>query len=251
MRFTIVTVCMNAERTIGDTIKSVAAQTYADYEHLIIDGLSKDKTLEIVAAAGNPKLRVLSERDAGLYDAMNKGLALAAGEYILFLNADDTLSRPDALQKISERIDQTGADCIFASTRFVEADGSTPTRRLYSTAGFQRWWLRIGVMPPHPSAFVRRTALIAARGFDTGYRIAADFDLLAKVLLRDRASFATLPMTTTHFRVGGLTTSGMRTNVAVGKEFAASLRALGQPLATLAVQLRYPFKLAQFLYRDR
>jgi glycosyltransferase involved in cell wall biosynthesis len=247
MRFTIVTVCFNSAETIGQTLASVAAQDFEDYEHLIVDGASTDATAEIVRAHQHPRLKWASERDKGIYDAMNKGLARAEGDYVLFLNSDDFLARSDALTLVSRRIDETGADCVFAETRFVKADGATPAARTYSTRRFRRWWIRAGVMPPHPSAFIRRDVLRAVGGFDIQYRISADFDILAKVLLQARASWASLPVVTTCFRVGGLSTSGLATNFRLGKELSRSLRSLGQPLAGVAVQLRFLLKLGQFL----
>jgi cellulose synthase/poly-beta-1,6-N-acetylglucosamine synthase-like glycosyltransferase len=246
MRFTIVTVCFKSAGTIAQTLASVAAQDFHDYEHLVVDGASPDRTMEIVRQHAHGRLRWVSEPDNGIYDAMNKGLRMAQGDYVLFLNSDDLLARTDALSAASQLIDESGADCIFADTQFVQSDGVTPGRRVYSARRFRRWWMRLGVMPPHPSAFIRRELLNQVGGFDTSYRISADFDLLAKVLLKAGASWRSLPAVTTNFRMGGLSTSGLATNLRLGRELARSLRSLGQPLPELAVQLRFLLKAAQF-----
>lgn len=252
MRFTIVTVCFNSAATIGQTLASVAAQDFDDYEHLVVDGLSTDGTKAIVTAQANPRLRWVSEADAGMYDAMNKGLRMAKGDYVLFLNSDDYLVRDDALSLVSAKIDETEADCILADTMFVKADGS-PAARRYSARNFGRWWMRVGVMPPHPSTFARRTLLQSAGGFDTRYRIAADFDLMARVFLKQRASWASLAAVTTAFRLGGVSTGQLRANARIGREAAHSLKALGQRSAGLAVQLRFLLKARQYFRfgRDR
>lgn len=242
MKFSVVTVCYNAAATIGDTLDSVARQTFTDYEHVIIDGASADDSLNEIDAHSHDRIKVFSEPDRGPYDAMNKGLRLAVGDYVIFLNADDFFSRSDALALVAERIAVTGAACIFADTELVKPDGVTPTARLYSAARFQRWWLRAGIMPPHPSMFVRRDLLLKLGGFDTSYRIGADFDLIARAILRERASWSSLPVAITRFRVGGLSTRGLRSKLIVGRESGRSLRALGQPLASMAVLLRFPLK---------
>ncbi len=249
MRFSIVTVSLNSERTISDTLRSVASQSFDDYEHIVVDGASRDGTLDLVRRHPDPRLRLISEPDDGFYDAMNKGARAARGDYVIFLNSTDYFCRSDALELAARRLDETGADCLFADTQFVEEDGVTERRRVYSVRRFRRWWLRIGAMPPHPSMFVRRTRLLESGGFDVRYRIAADFDLTARLLLDKRATWAVLPVSLTNFRVGGVSTSGLRAKATVSSESADSLRRLGQPFARLAVQLRFPLKLTQFRLR--
>jgi len=249
MRLSVVTVCFNSAGTIADTLASVATQDAADFEHIVVDGNSSDGTMSTVEGHAHPRLRWISEPDHGLYDAMNKGLHMATGDYVIFLNSDDYFARPDALSWAVGRLRETGADCLFADTVFVQEDGRTLFGRTYSARGFRKWWLRVGMMPPHPSMFMRRELVEALGGFDTGYRIAADFDLVARAVLKAECSWATLPLALTRFRVGGISTSGLSANLVVGRELARSLGALGQPLSHLAVQLRYPIKAMQLLPR--
>jgi glycosyltransferase involved in cell wall biosynthesis len=188
----------------------------------------------------------LSEPDDGIYDAMNKGLRLATGDYVGFVNSDDFLARPDALSLVAETARKSGADCIFADTLFVHESGSSRWARLYSAGGFRPWWLRIGMMPPHPSMFVRRELLLRLGGFDTKFEIAGDFDLIARAILKNGATWTNLDVVTTRFRTGGVSTMGMKAKQKIGREMAVSLRSLRQPWPSLAVFLRFPFKLAQF-----
>jgi glycosyltransferase involved in cell wall biosynthesis len=247
MKISIITVSYKAESTIAETIKSVAAQDWPDFEHIIVDGASTDGTLEIVRELAHPRLRLISEPDKGIYDAMNKGLAAATGEYVAFLNADDLYSRPDALSLVAKAALASSADCILGDTEFINSSGSAKYGRLYSARHFRRWWLRFGIMPPHPSFFARRLALLATGGFDTSYSIAADFDLVARLILRDRASWYSLGVVTTFFRVGGLSTRGENVNQQLSKEFCRSLDGLGSFLPAFMVRLRYPFKILQYL----
>lgn len=245
-RISIVTVCFNAAATIGRTLDSVAAQLGVHYEHLIVDGGSRDETMAVVDRHRHDRLSAVSEPDHGIYDAMNKGVARARGDYLLFLNADDYLARPDSLKLAIDALAETGADCLFADTQFVGPDGTTAGQRLYSARRFSRWWLRVGAQPPHPSMLLRRSLVEELGGYNTSFRIAGDFDLVARALLRRRASFTTLPVVLTHFQVGGVSTAGMGAKLALNRELAQSLRGLGQPLYRIAVLLRLPLKLLQY-----
>jgi len=242
----IITVSYNAADTIRNTLESVRSQVGAYFEHIVVDGGSTDGTMRVVQECAHDCLFALSEPDNGIYDAMNKGIARSSGDYIIFLNADDYFACDDALTRASSKIAETGADCLFADTQFVDAQGATGRQRLYSAERFAPWWLRVGAQPPHPSMFMRRELLRQLGGFDTSYRIAGDFDLIARAVLKHGASFATLPLVITHFRPGGVSTAGLKSKLTLNREIAHSLRRLGQPLAGGAVWLRMPLKLLQF-----
>ena len=245
MLFSIVTVALNSQNTIADTLRSVASQSFNDYEHVIIDGASIDGTLSVIEAHRHDHLRWSSEPDKGLYDAMNKGLRQARGDYVLFLNSDDFLCNPDALAIVAAKVGETDADCVFADVKFVKEDGVTSAGRVYSARHFRPLMLRFGIMPPHPSMFVKRSVLDQLGGFDNRFRIAGDFDFIARALLQKHKSFVNLPITITSFRVGGVSTSGLKSKLVIGREMAVSLKALGQPMTSFAVQLRYLLKLSQ------
>ena len=238
MKISVITVCYNAATTIGATIESVAEQDWEDFEHIIIDGQSSDTTVAVVAAAKNDHLIFFSEADKGMYDAMNKGLARATGDYIGFLNADDFFASPHSLSLVANTIAATNADCVIGDTQFVDPQGR-PAGRIYSTWGFQPWWLRIGFMPPHPSFFARTSLLRMAGGFDLSYHISSDFDLVARVMLTHRASWSRVRRVITFFRVGGVSTQGVTAKREIGRETSRSLSALGQPFAPILVLLRY------------
>ena len=246
MLLSIVTVCYNSGRTIADTLRSVAAQDFDDFEHVVIDGASTDDTLAVVEGARHPRLRVHSEPDSGIYDAMNKGLRRARGDYVQFLNSDDYLASGTALSVFADCARRSPADCIFGETEFVAATPRSRFARFYGTRRFRPWWLRVGAMPPHPSMFVRRELMLRLGGFDARYRYAGDFDFIARAMLREKASWVALPQTISCFRVGGVSTSGLASKLELSREMTRSLAALGTPMPRLAVQGRVPLKLAQF-----
>lgn len=250
MRFTVVTVCFNSEATIRDTLVSVAAQDYEDFEHIVIDGGSRDGTLDVVRGMAHARLEWMSEPDRGFYDAMNKGLRRATGDYVIFLNSDDYFARAEVLSLAARALSESGTDCLFGDTVFVREDGRALAGRIYTVRGFRARWLRFGVMPPHPSMFVRRSVLLHLGGFDLRYKIAADFDLIARAILARACSWAVIPEVLTYFRVGGVSTRGLSSKLKLGQEMARSLASLGQPLATLAVQGRFLIKARQLGQRS-
>jgi glycosyltransferase involved in cell wall biosynthesis len=241
----VVTVCFNASSTIADTLSSVANQSDVEFEHIVVDGGSSDSTLDLIRRHAHNRLFAVSEPDDGIYDAMNKGLARANGRYVMFLNADDYLARPDALAIAAAKLVETNADCLLADTQFVGRDGRTPQYRRYSTRPFGRWWLRFGAQPPHPSMLMRRKLIHELGGFDTQFRIAGDFDLIARAFLLHRAAYAKLPVVMTHFRLGGISTGGLKSKVVLSRELAFSLKRMGYRLSALRVMFRLPFKLLQ------
>ncbi|MEA3047038.1 MAG: hypothetical protein QOJ53_1370 [Sphingomonadales bacterium] len=240
-KISVVTVCFDAERTIAETIASVAAQDWPEFEHIIIDGGSRDGTAALVESLRHDRLRFVSGRDDGIYDAMNKGLRLASGDYVGFLNADDFLAAPDALSVVAAEAAR-GTDCIMGDTGLVDADGK-PTRYIYSARGFQPWWLTIGAMPPHPSFYARRDLLLAAGGFDTKFAVAADFDLIARLILKHEARWAVAGRILTCFRQGGLSTRGLGSTLRLSADKRETLRSLGYRAAPARTMLRFPFRI--------
>jgi len=161
MKVTIITVAFNSASTIGDTLASVASQTHPDIEHLVIDGNSTDATMDIVRRHGARVAKALSEPDRGIYDAMNKGLAMATGDLVGFLNADDVLNGPGAVAALVEAA-SPGRDMVYADLVYVRADDLGRVVRHWRSGPFRRAALRLGWMPPHPTFYVRRDVLRSA-----------------------------------------------------------------------------------------
>lgn len=247
MKISVVTVCYNSAATIEQCLQSIASQTWPDIEHIVIDGASSDGTLDIVKKYDNAQSVLVSEPDNGVYDAMNKGLAKATGGYVSFLNSDDLYSRPDAVELAAKKAIETDAECIMGDVQFFDGESQKSINRFYSAKGFSLWWIKIGVMPPHPGLFVKRSLLIDAGGFDESFKISADFDLVARILLRHNANWATLDQTITLFRSGGLSTGSENVRSQLTKEAARSLSNLSIRGAKVRVFLRLPFKVLQYL----
>lgn len=248
MKISVVTVCFNARETIEDTIKSVAEQTYDNIEYIIIDGASKDGTQDIILQHGNIVTKFISEPDKGLYEAMNKGLRMATGDFIGFLNADDYFTSPDSLEKIADKAICTKADCILADTVIISRDHKRIIR-FYSGQNFEPWQFRFGHMPPHPSTYIKRDLLLHLGGFDTSYSISADFDLLLRLYKKLKPKVAVIPKTLVAMRSGGLSNSGIKGNILINHQVLQSCKKQGVWSNPAIIWSKYLIKLLQYVKR--
>jgi glycosyltransferase involved in cell wall biosynthesis len=205
MKISVITVCYNSAKTIGHTLQSVREQTHGDIEHIIVDGCSSDNTLGVVKAEGLHVTKVVSERDKGIYDAMNKGIALASGEIVAFINADDFYSTPGVLTTVAAVFEKSGADCCYGDLCYVSQVDPTRTVRYWRSADFVPGSFEKSWCPPHPTFFVRRSVYLRLGGFDLSFRIAADFELMARYLEVARISSHYIPEVLVKMRLGGTT----------------------------------------------
>lgn len=210
MKISVITLCLNSVGTIRDTIDSVLAQDHPDVEHIVIDGVSRDGTLEIVRSYGGRIAKVVSEPDRGMYDSANKGLHLATGDVVGYLNSDDFYAGPDVLSTIARAFETSTVDVVHADLDFIDPqDVSEITRRFRSRefvpGDFKRGW-----HPAHPTFYVRREVLLRAGGFDEQYSIASDIDLMMRVLEVQGAHSVHLPRVLIKMREGGLSNGSLR-----------------------------------------
>jgi glycosyltransferase len=187
LKITIITVAYNSAATIADTLRSVAAQTHPDIEHIVIDGASTDATLERVRAHGAHVSRLVSEADSGIYHAMNKGLALAT---------------PRTIADIAHAA-ETEIDAVYGDLVYVMEESANTVVRYWRGGPFQPHSFRYGWMPPHPTLYVRRSALVLCGGFDVRLRIAADYEFMLRYLRSPGIRVAYLPKVLVRMRTGG------------------------------------------------
>ncbi|MBV9995201.1 MAG: glycosyltransferase [Caulobacteraceae bacterium] len=244
MRISVVTVCRNAAATIGRALESFFQQDHPRKELVVVDGASTDKTLEVVQAFASPELKVISEPDRGLYDAMNKGLGLFAGEAVGFLNADDRFHDPSALSAIAASLER--ADLCYGDLDVV-SDGRRVVRRWRSTlwrkGGFLRGW-----MPPHPTFYCRRQVVEQVGRFDLRYRLAADYDFMLRALELGAFQPARVQRVLIDMGDGGLSTAGVRARIRHNLEALDSRRRwLGVGPVDYALFAKPLGKVAQFV----
>ena len=224
MKISIVTVAYNSAATIADTLRSVAEQSHSDIEHLVIDGASKDDTLRIVGARGAHVAKVVSEPDLGIYDAMNKGLALAAGDFVGFLNADDMLASPEAIASIARAAAAPGTDVVCGDLVYVHKDRPDEVLRFWRCGRFAPERLRYGWMPPHPTLYVRRSLVAELGPFDTRLRIAADYDFMLRYLGRSGIQVGYVPEVLVKMRAGGASNRSLQAMLRKSREDLVALR---------------------------
>lgn len=246
MKISVITVSYNNCNTLVDTLNSVATQTHPDIEHIIIDGGSKDGTTTLLTQ-WQPRLgAVVSEPDRGIYDAMNKGLARATGDYIGFLNADDVYADRDSMSRLHHVMQAETPDFCYGDLLYVRPDDLDRVVRRWTSGRFAPERLRLGWMPPHPTFYVRRDALAAGKRFDTTMRIAADYEFMLGMMTLPEVRAAYVPEVLVRMRTGG---ASNRSLSALWRKSNEDLRAMRRHhvggLATLlAKNLR---KIPQFL----
>lgn len=185
-KFSVITVCYNAQATLEDTIQSVIAQTYHHVEYIIVDGASKDRTLSIINRYRDRITTVVSEPDKGLYDAMNKGLRLATGDYVCFLNAGDSFHEDDTLQQMAHTLRELTElpDVLYGETALVDAEGHFVRMRRLQAPEHLTWHsFRQGMLVCHQAFFAKRTL---AEPYDLRYRFSADFDWCIRIMKKSK-----------------------------------------------------------------
>lgn len=205
MLISIITVALNSAKTVEDTIRSVLFQTYSNIEYIIIDGDSKDNTLFIIekyAPLFDKRLKYVSEPDSGIYDAMNKGLEIATGDIVGFLNSDDYFKDRDVLERIAAVLEESGTDAVFGNVLYVNNFGRRIVRS-YSGKHFRPWQLRYGMMPPHPSFYMKRQCYVNGGGFRTDFQISGDYELLLRYFLKKNITYQYIDLDVVVMRLGG------------------------------------------------
>ncbi len=249
MKISIITVALNAEATIGDAIRSVAAQSYGEIEHLVIDGRSGDATLEEVERARHPRLSVVSEPDEGLYDALNKGILRSSGEVVGLVHADDTLAHPHVLAQVGAAFDDPEVDAVYGDLDYVARGETSRVIRHWRAGEFRPARLKRGWMPPHPTLYLRRRVFDALGLYDTRYKIAADYDAVLRFFGAGGVRAVYLPEVLVKMRAGGESNRDLGRILTKSREDLLALRrnSVGGWPTLLAKNFS---KLPQFLVRQ-
>lgn len=227
MKLSIITVCYNSDKTIGHTLRSVSEQTYGFVEHIIVDGGSKDNTLSVVADEGGHVAKLVSERDNGIYDAMNKGISMATGEIIGFINADDFYASTDVLAKVAAVFNDSSVDVCYGDLCYVGQNDTSTVVRYWKSSDFKPTDFEVGWCPPHPTFFVRREVYDRFGVFDMSYKIAADVELMMRVLEVHKVQFKYIPEVIVKMRMGGTTNRSLFNIIKQNKEILRALRLHG------------------------
>ena len=209
MKISIITATYNSDKTITDTLDSVAAQSHDDIEHIIVDGQSRDDTLLILDAHRSQIARIISEPDRGIYDAMNKGIEVATGDVIGLLNSDDVFAERDSLREVATAMQDLGVDCCYGDLVYVDSGDLSRIVRYWKSRPYEAGLFRKGWVPPHPTFYVRRHVYERYGRFDLNYRLAADFELMLRFLEKHRIRSVYIPRVLVKMRLGGATNQSL------------------------------------------
>ena len=223
----VITVCRNNEATVGDTISSVNEQTYPHVEHVFVDGASTDNTLAVINGQSLRTRRIVSEPDAGIYDALNKGISLATGAVIGFLHADDFYAHPEVLQDIANRFSKQDISAVYGDLHYVSQANTQKVIRHWQTQPFTYARLKHGWMPPHPTLYVRREWYERIGGFNTRYNIAADYFSMLQLFSHRSFTSAYIPNVLVKMRMGGASNRSIKNIIQKTREDFDALKRSG------------------------
>lgn len=246
MKISIITVCYNAEHTIGDTILSVINQDYNDIEYIIIDGDSVDNTVQIVTKYIDHVNLFISEKDNGIYDAINKGIKASSGDIIGLLNADDEFFNSNVVTTIANSfINQPELDSVIGDVVFFNKFNKIT--RKYSSNNWSTKMFEWGFMPAHPSFYCRKTIFDKLGYYDSHFKIAADYELLIRFLKVNKISFRYLPMIFVKMKLGGVSTRGFSSLITINKEILIACKRHGIKTNYFKLFLKYFIKIFELI----
>lgn len=239
MKITIITVCYNSASHIEDAINSVASQDYPEIEHIVIDGNSDDGTQQILEKQSDKLAYWISEPDNGVYDAMNKGIKKATGDVVGILNSDDFYFDKHVISKVVKAFSDEDVDAVYGDLIFVDPRNLNRTVRTYSSKNWSPDKFAKGYMPAHPTFFVKRKFYGKYGLFETDYQIAADYEMLIRLLYVHQLKYKYLPMKLVKMRIGGVSSNGIKSNIILNKEIIRACRKHGIKTSALKIYPKY------------
>ncbi len=242
MKVSIVTATYNSASTIRDTIDSVIAQNYPDIEHIIVDGVSKDNTLDIVKSYGDKIAKIISEPDKGIYDAMNKGIQAATGDIIGILNSDDFFTSEDVIATVAKVFENNDIDALYGDVHFVNPEDLKKCVRYYSSAIFKPSLFRYGFMPAHPSFYMKKCCYDKFGLYSLDYKIASDYDLLIRYLYKQKVRYKYIKKDFVTMRTGGVSTESFHNRILLNQEIVTACKKYGIYTNLLLLFLKYLYK---------
>lgn len=245
----IITATFNSARTLKDTIQSVLRQTNKDFEYLIIDGGSTDETIDIVKSYESEfsgRLKWVSEKDQGIYDAMNKGIKMASGDVVGILNSDDYFTSDDILQTVADAFKCQEIDAIYGDIHFIRDGNPQKCVRYYSSRMFRPFWLRFGFMPAHPSFYCKREVFEKAGLYSLDYKIGADYEMMVRLFKKYRIMSQYINKDFVTMRTGGASNNNVRSRITLINEDVKACKENGVYTNSLFVMLKFMYKIFEF-----
>ena len=252
MKISIITAAYNSSDTIQETIDSVLSQHECKIEYIVVDGQSKDGTVDIIKKNEprfNGRMRWISEPDQGIYDALNKGIQLATGDIIGFLHSDDILASTSVIKTIQDTFENTNADILYGDLVYLDNKNQEKVLRYWKSQSFSNSLLFHGWMPPHPTVFMKKEIYEKQGTFDISFSISADYDLLLRVLKNTSLHCVYLPQIITKMKMGGTSNRNIRNIFIKSKEDYRALQKNEFSNAWWILVMKNISKLTQFIKR--
>ena len=252
MKVSIITATFNSEKTLQDTLDSVLRQDYRDIEHIIVDGESTDSTVDMIRAYASKttsySVKWVSEKDRGIYDAMNKGIAMATGDIVGILNSDDYFTSNDIVSKLAKPFGDDTLEAVYGDIHFIHDGEPDKITRYYSSKIFSPFWVRFGFMPAHPSLYVRREVYQKIGSYKLDYKIGADFEMIVRMFCVHKIKSKYLNLDFVTMRNGGASTNGIRSHRLLLQEDTRACRENGIYSNQFLISLKYLYKLFEFRF---
>jgi glycosyltransferase involved in cell wall biosynthesis len=242
-KITIVTVSYNSAKTIKETIDSILSQDYPNIEYIIVDGLSTDGTQQIVESYGPRIAKFVSEKDDGLYHAMNKGIELASGDIIGIINSDDIYANSSVVSQVVSTFNEKKVDVVYGDLYYFRSGAPKIPLRYYKGGNFSLRRVQFGLMPPHPTFFIKRSVYEKYGKLDTQYTLSADFDLILRMLGVHKVPFFYISEVLVKMRTGGKSTSSLKRTFIMNKEDLHSCKKNGVHTNVFKFYLKYLIKI--------
>jgi glycosyltransferase involved in cell wall biosynthesis len=246
MKFSIITATRNSEKTIKKTLNSVNSQSYQDIEHIIVDGKSTDQTLKIVDKFGNRVTNLISERDDGIYDALNKGIKIATGDIIAFLHSDDVFMNNNVISRIASAFIDEKCDLVYGDTIFFKNGNVKDRVRYYNSPKLSLRNLSWGKMPAHPAMFLKKAIYDDCGYFDVGYKIAGDYEFLCRLMAKHKVDVVKMCEIFVAMQIGGVSTSGLKSTIKLNQEIYKACKDNGIYTNAFMLLSKYPTKVLEF-----
>ena len=246
MKISIITVVWNNAKTIKDAINSVLNQSYKDVEYIVIDGASTDGTIEIVQSYGD-KIKFISEKDNGLYDAMNKGIRMATGDVVGILNSDDFYASDKILQIVADEFLKGNIDSVYANLEYIDANDPKRVIRYWRSKKYQEGLFRSGWHPAHPTFFVKKEIYEKYGVFDLSFKIAADYELMLRFFEKCKITSSYVDEVFVKMRIGGESNRSIKNIIKANMESYRAWKANGLYINPLRFLLKPFSKIIQFI----
>ena len=249
-KVSIITVCYNSEKTIEDTLQSVINQTYSNIEYIVIDGVSTDNTLSIINKYKDKIAIIVSEKDNGIYDAINKGIGLATGDIIANLNSDDFYIDDKVIADVVATFEKEKTDTLYADLYYVDAVDTNKIVRYWKSKQYKKGLFLKSWIPPHPTFFVKKEVYQKHGLFDLQFKSAADYEIMLRFIHRFKASISYLPRVIVKMRVGGVSNSSLKNRIKANQEDRKAWEVNGLKPHAFTLIFKPLSKLLQFVKKN-